>query len=397
MKRFNRKLRAAQEDTDGEKKKSRIIFLSICAVVMIGAGIMFAFFYIRPVCFDTYEVVYSVDTSLDSGVRYAACNGGYLTYDCDGVKAVSAEGTQLWNAAYNYKNPIISTCGPYTAVADKGNNEFCVVDKNSSVSHYNVTGKISDISVASQGVTAVLVTESEQDHVYLYDFSGKTILVDIMTKTKMSGFPVKIALSPDGRKLVTSYLAFENGDICSWVTFYNFGDVGQNQVDNMVGSYSFAAVVPEVRFLTNDRVLVCRDNGIEMFEMTEIPKTLVTEDFSDEIKSVFSDAETTGVVIMSEKQEDRDRILLYDNRTGKKIGSIALDCAHGSIGISGADIICSEGTDLTILDKSGRVKFHGVFSQNLRRVFPTNKSAKYILVGNQSTDTIELKRTKKVK
>ena len=53
---------------------------------------------------------------------------------------------------------------------------------------------------------------------------------------------VAMALSQDGRKLVTSYLSLGNGKLESWVTFYNFGDVGQNYVDNMVGSYSFEGI-----------------------------------------------------------------------------------------------------------------------------------------------------------
>ena len=46
-------------------------------------------------------------------------------------------------------------------------------------------------------------------------------------------------MAPDAQKLAVDMLDVTKGKTCSTVTFYNFGSVGQNEIVNNVGTYSY--------------------------------------------------------------------------------------------------------------------------------------------------------------
>lgn len=396
MERFTRRLRSVRNDTENEEKsKKKLIIIIILAGLILILLVMLFVDRNRKKTYNAYEVAYHQAAGLNSRIQYMAYDSGYIVYDNDGASAYSADGKQKWNVAYVLSNPILSVCEPYTAIADKGGNTLCIVDQSGTVSRYSVNGKIAAVSVARQGVTAVITTENDRDHIYLYEPGSTSILVDVMTMTQSSGFPVTVALSPDGRKMATSYLAFEGSSLKSWVTFYNFGDVGQNYVDNMVGSYSFEALVPQIDFVTNNLVIVSRDNGIVFYSMSEIPKVIATEDFTGEIQSVFSDKSTTGLVIKDTANANKKRLLLYNNGKGKKILDTALDFEYSGIYISGEDVVFYSGFDMLILDHSGREKFKTGFTKNIRHIFRVDDKTRYIVVGDVDIDTIVLKQVKK--
>ena len=394
MKQFNRKLRSVQLDEDRRKKRKKAFLPAVILLGAVGAVILLVIWSrSREKEYNTYDIVHSEQLSGESSARYAAYGGGYIVYDRDGARAYAADGKQLWNAAYNLKNPIIAVCEPYAAVADKGNGQFYIIDGKGNISSFSVAGRLAAIEVAAQGVTAVLATEDDRDHIYLYGPDSGQALVAIMGITKECGFPVAMALSQDGRKLVTSYLSLGNGKLESWVTFYNFGEVGQNYVDNMVGSYSFEGIVPEVAFIANDTVLIGKDNGIVLYRMTEVPKVVLKEDFDRQIRSMFYSRSYIGVVLKGGTDAE-EQLLLYRTDKAKKTLDIPLKYEYSGIYTAGDDIVLYGGQELTILRKNGDLKFHKAFSKNVRQVLRVDDREKYIVIGDAQADTIRLKRQK---
>lgn len=396
MKQFDRKLRSVQLDEEREKKKkarNKVILITIIVLLVAGASItVFVFagkMWEKP--YNTYGIVNSQELTTDSSLKYTAYGKGYIIYDRDGVRAFTADGEQLWNASYNLKNPIIAVCEPYTAVADKGAGQFYIIDNKGTTNTFSISGKIADIAVAVQGVTAVLATEKDRDHIYLFEPSKSERLVDIMIMTKQNGFPMAIALSQDGKKLVTSYLSTEGGALKSWVTFYNFGDVGQNFVDQMVGSYAFDAIVPEVAFLTNEMVIVGGDNCIALYRMTEVPKVRMNENFDMQIKSIFYSSTYTGVILKG-KTGEQDRLFLYNNNKAKKVLDTEFTYEYNGIYTQQEDIVLYGGQEMTILKTNGKLKFHTTFSKNVKYVFGVDNKEKYLVIGDQAAELIQLKR-----
>lgn len=365
-----------------------MLILAVAALVVL---CIFLFGRGKNKTYADYEIVQQVELGEDRTIRYKAYDGGYISYGRDGAAAYNAQGGHRWNIAYTMKNPVVAVCDTYAVVADRGGKQFYIVNGQGTSSRFELAEKISVVSIASQGVTAVMTTGDERDHIYLYEPASQETLVDIMTVTKSSGFPLALAISQDGRKLVTSYVAFDAGSCLSWVTFYNFGDVGQNYVDNMVGSYSFEELVPELSFVSDDTAMVCREGGVVFYRITEVPKVLAKEDFTESIKSVFYSKSHTGLVLGAAKDKG-GRLVMYRNDKGKKI--LDMDFADGYSGIytSGEDIVCYDSGQITIYNLSGKQKFHCVTEKNINEVFPVDNSTRYILIGDETADIIRLKR-----
>ena len=389
MKQFDRRLRSA-ENHEKESHKKFLVLLIFFAVVLI---VILVFFLGRGrgKVYNAYDTIQTAQLSMDSTIHYLSFDGGYLCYGRDGAAAFDAQGGQRWNIAYTMKNPIAVICGTYTAIADKGDKQFYIVDGQGSSAHFELTEKIAALSIASQGVTAVMVTGEENDHIYLYEPGSQRELIDIMTVTKNNGFPLALALSQDGRKLVTSYISFDSGSCVSWVTFYNFGEVGQNYVDNMVGSYSFEELVPELAFVTNDIAMICGEIEIVFYRVTEVPKVMAKEEFSDRIQSVFYSKTHTGLVLGAAKGSE-GRLVMYRNDKGKKVLDMEFSGNYKGIYTSGEDIVCYDSGELTIYNLSGKQKFYGTAVKNINAVFRVDDGIRYLLIGDETADTIQLKR-----
>ncbi len=391
MKQFDRRLRSSGQDARREPKKYIVpvlVFLVLFAVVMVvvfGRG--------GEKVYNAYEILKTVQLSSDSSVHSCAYDGGFISYGRDGAAAFDAQGEQRWNIAYVMKNPIVSVCGSYAVVADKGGTQFYIVDGVGTASRYESMDKLAAVEVASQGVTAVMTMGTAEDHIYLYEPSSQKELIDIMTVTKNNGFPLALSLSQDGRKLVTSYVSIESGSCLSWVTFYNFGEVGQNYVDNMVGSYSFEELVPEVEFVANDIAMICGEGTIVFYRVTEVPKAMQKETFTQRIRSVFHSADYTGVVLEKAASGGGDQLVMYRNSKGERVLSMDFSGDYKGIYTSGEDIVYYSNGRMTVYNMKGKEKFQTEITKNVNAIFRVDDNIRYILVGNETADIIRLQQS----
>lgn len=251
-------------------KKAKIAVFALAAVLAAGAAV---YFFRGSREYTDYEVVQELENSGASD--YVAVNGSLVRYGTEGAQAVSKGGTLLWNITYQtMKNPAFSFCGAMTAAADIGANQYLLTDGTGETRSFSTPHRIQALCVAKQGVTAVLMNAEEKDYIYLYSKEGE-VLSEMETVVARDGFPLAIALSEDGTKLVTSYMKVENDEpVCS-VTFYNFGGVGQNYVRNLVGQVLYPeCLIPRISFWDNNTVMVVGGNVAELFSMKEIPASV---------------------------------------------------------------------------------------------------------------------------
>ena len=157
-------------------------------------------------------------------VGYKAGGEKLFVYSNDGAKALDSSGDALWEVSYQLENPDVAYCENMASVADIGGKSVYVVAENGIPYNYEVIYPIIKHEVAKQGVTAVLLDNGTEDFIQLYDING-TLRVDINTKTKIDGIPIDIALSPDGKKLVTLYVTFQGNAMICKATFYNADEV----------------------------------------------------------------------------------------------------------------------------------------------------------------------------
>ena len=121
----------------------------------------------------------------------------------------------------------------------------------------------------------------------LYNKSGDNLAGGQIHVTN-SGYPLDIALSDDATKLAVSILDISKGAAQTTISFYNFASVGQNEIDNMVGSYTYAdTVVPELAFTSNSRLVAFGDNKVIRFEGAQKPEEAQVIKLEKEVKSIF--------------------------------------------------------------------------------------------------------------
>ena len=298
-----------------KKKIMRVFQLLLILAVIIGGMAWVQYVRVREYKgYETLEeqMLYSNLTGYKNG------NGQLLVYSNDGAKAIGGDGAVEWEISYQLDNPEIVYCESVAAVADVGGTSVYVVAENGIPYNYEVIYPIVKHEVAKQGVTAVLLDGGKEDFVQLYDING-TLRVDINTKTKTDGIPVDIALSPDGKKLVTLYVTFQGDAMICKATFYNADEVGKNHINNIVGQKTFTEniLAYDVQFLNEDMLCIFLENGFALYRMTEVPELICEKVLSEEIVEFLCAG--SGFYVVCEDAAGQRTMTFYSNGRGSSI------------------------------------------------------------------------------
>lgn len=86
------------------------------------------------------------------------------------------------------------------------------------------------------------------------------------------------------------------GKTDSVIAFYNFGSVGQNEIDNNVGTYKYEnRLIPEIAYVSDSRMIAISDQNIMVFDGSQKPKLKQTIKLQKQIDSVFYNNKYIGV------------------------------------------------------------------------------------------------------
>ena len=332
-----------------------------------------------------YEVVQELENG--EGADYVEAEGVLIRCGKEGAQAIAKDGTLLWNVTYGtMKNPKYVFCGSVMAVADIGEKQYLLSDGSGTVKSFSTPYPIQMISVARQGVTAVLMNGEETDYIYLYSKDGE-LLSEIETVVAQDGFPLAIALSEDGKKLITSYMKVERDEPTSSVTFYNFGEVGQNYNRNLVGQVQYTkCMVPRIAFWDNDTVLVMGENVMELFSMEERPESVHKKEISADIQSIaFGD-----YFCMVTKNKEGQTVLEAYNKSGEVCMKKVVALPYVGMHTAGDEIVLYSYSGCEVYDMKNGLVYQGTFENGLRQMFVIGGN-RYYLVENRLVRVIKLK------
>lgn len=386
-------------DYGNRKKRYRKIRKSIIGTLLVAiiavVGIYLYLLYNKS--YESYEVIKTEEALETDASGYLGYAGGMVKYSRDGAVAINKDGSQLWNGSYEMMDPIADTCGKYVVIADRGNKLIHIFNEKGFVSSITTLYDIMKVEIASQGVVAVLMEEGDTSYIKLYyedgtvvsDSNEDGVLSEIITNVGDAGYPIDIALSDDGKKLVVSFLSFTTGKLVSTIGFYNFGEVGQNVIDRFVGGFEFEdIIVPEVAFLGNDTVCVYKENGYSLFSMPEKPELIKEETLDKKIQSIIYNDKYFGWILEGTDSAPK-QILLYD-LAGKKVLDQSLDFEYDKVLLSGEEIILYDNLSCLILKTNGKEKFRYTFDTNIEAIYPINQLDKYYLVNANGISQIQL-------
>ncbi len=373
-----------EQKKERNKKIMRRIRVGLVLLFMIG-GIA-AIQLIRLRQYHSVEEV--AQTPLyNNSFGYVLGNKELVMYSNDGARAVDKSGEVTWEMSYQLDKPEIAWCGDMTAVADIDGTSVYVMAENGIPYHYEVLYPIVQHEVAKQGVTAVLLNNGLDDYIQLYDINGN-LRVDINTKTKVDGIPVDIALSEDGKKLVTLYVTFEAESMICKVTFYNAGEVGKNYISNMVGQKKFAEnqLVYDVGFLNEDTVYVLYENGMSLYRMTEIPELLFEKTIEGAILDVACVPEGVYVIL---EEADKEKKLVFYNLKGEEKTVKADVPEYESFTATENEIIFFSPSSATIYRSNGSLKLDMTLEGSYEAMLPAGGD-RYYLMGTGTVRIVKL-------
>ena len=371
------------------KGASWIRLVSVLVVIAILA--LVSYFSWRDKTYSQASVISNVNIADAQDVTSAGLADCILQYSKDGVSLMHANGEVVWNQTYEMQNPMLETCGNYAAIADYNGRTVYVMDTTAPVGEFHTNLPIRAFQVASQGVVAVVLDDTDVTWINLYDADG-TELAAFRTTMGDSGYPFSVALSPNGKLVCVSFLRVEGGHAKTSIAFYNFGSVGQNESDNFVGGYDYPdCIVPRVRFLDDSHLYAISTDRIMFFEGDEIPKPGRTTMLGgEEIRAVYESEAGVAVCFPGGSDEGAYRLQTYDNK-GELLFTRYLDMEYRGLTFGNRFVVLYNSDTWRILGPDGSDRFEGSFDFTVRTVLPTTIRGRYILAGTDRIQTIELK------
>lgn len=388
-------LHVVETDWDEIEKKIRAhrvrrmrriaIIVGVCVAAFIGYYV-----YMQHKTYDEYTVTEEISRSDSSAAKYLAYDSGYLKYSNDGASYVSMDNTLLWNQSYEMADPMVSICDSYVAVADRDGETIYVMNEDGLQCEITVNMPISRVEVASQGTVAVLMEESGTGYLSLFDTNGDQIAEGAI-HVENSGIPMDIALSTNGKNLAVSIVDVSSGSAGTTIQFYNFGTTGQNQIDNLVGSFTYAdTVMPDLVYVDDSTLLAFADQGVYTFSGASSPQESAALAVDDEIMSIFYDDSYFGLVYSDASRDSGRVIKVYDTSCKEQV-TIETEFSYDSIGFLDNHEICLLNSgQCSIFTLGGLEKFTYAFEEEIIAVFHDRGFRKYVILKEDITECVRL-------
>ena len=337
-----------------------------------------------------YKVVTETVQEDTISTNYIEFGDNILKYGGDEVSLLSRQGEILWNEPQTIDNPMVDICGEYCVVYGKNGTTMSVFNMSGKKGSIQTGMPVLKAKVAGQGVVAAVLEDGETTWINLYDVDGEEIVTG-KTRVDSPGYPVDLAISDNGLLLCVSYLKVENNKPASYVAFYNFGNTGQNQMDNMVSGYTYAGtLVPDVEYLGNSRAVAFRDDGFEIYQGKQIPEEVKTVKVEDEILAVCSDDSYIGIVFRETGKSSDYRMDIYNSR-GELECSTGVDMAFDHMAISKDQILLYNNNEFAVYTTKGVCRYQGAIKEgNLQSFFKVARN-RYMAVLDGGVETIKLK------
>ena len=186
-----------------------------------------------------------------------------------------------------------------------------------------------------------------------------------------NGYPMDVAVSPDGKKVCISSLKLKDASAVSTLNFYDFSKAGQNYDQYMVGGFEYDnEVFPYVRFIGNGTCCAASDSRMVVIDTSSTePKNSFNNMLTENLQGIFRSGDRIGLVFLDLTRENLYRLDIF-GRSGKKEGSIGFSMAFKDIQIKGNRIYINNEQSMQIYTESGREIFNGGFDRAIKVLVP---------------------------
>jgi len=363
---------------------SNVYRLCLALVVVAVLGIIGYIQYSNYV-YEGYDILSNEYKSTAQGATEVRMGEGLLVYSKDGAHYTAASGEVQWNQTFQMQKPIVAMCENVVSIADYNGTKIYVYSSEEKLGEIDTIMPVRSMCVAANGVTAAVLGDGDVTWIRTYSAEGN-ILVEFKTTMEDFGYPVSVSLSPNGILCAVSYLYMDMGKVKTSVAFYNFGEVGKDQVDNFVGGYDHAdTVVPYVQFMNAQTAFVVGDDRLVFYKGKQKPENAANVLFADELQAVYYNEKYVGMVFLNGAGNAKRLDIYADD--GTKVVSHEFNMEYTDILLDKETYIIYNETELFISTMDGREKYNGTFIEPINLLLPTQKAYRYMLV---TQDTVEV-------
>ena len=378
----NYELRLSRHKRNIDKKTGITVVAIAAAVTAVG-------FYIEKRSYHNYKVVQSSEQEDVVSTSYIEMDGDILRYSPDGVSLVSDKMSTLWSETYQMQNPVADVNGTRAVIADKDGTTLEIYDKSGKTGSVTTSYSIIKARVSKSGLVAAILDGGDDTWIDFYSTDG-SLIAENQTKIDDPGYPLDIAVSEDGVVMMVTYQFVDGSDTTSYVAFYNFGDVGQNEDDRIVSGYKYeGVVVPQIQYLSNNRSIALKDNGFTIYQGSQIPKEVKTIETDKEIVSTFYDDDMVGLVFKNDSKDKQYIMEVYNTADGKLKFKEDFNIPYTTIKLSGGNILMYNSSQMCVMNSRGVQKYLGSVDGTIKDFFKIGMN-RYLLVLDSGVDVIKL-------
>ena len=398
----------AEEEQQGGNRQKRIL---IVLLVTLAAAALFGWRYYRKRYeYMEYEVVWEMPmrypdgeqegeedgiVSAGSFINYEPFADNMIKYTKDGASYIDGSGKTIWTRTYEMKAPIIYVNGDFAVIADQQGNDLYICDKGGCTGAAKTRLPITKAAVSSKGLAAVVVEDSTATYVNYYKKEGESLGIDIKMLLSGDGYPLDIALSPDGRQIAMSVMYIKNGAMKNKIVFYDFSEIGKNVNNRFIGAFEeefHDGMVSRIRYLNADTVCTFSDKGISFLSVKNVipDPQVITVPVEETIESICYSEQYAGIIV-NNPSENPYRMDIYGS-DGRQVCSFGFDYDYSGVKIDGDKVILYNEESCRVYNLDGYLKFEGRFDFTVSCVRNAKgRMNSLIVAGNEIMKEIRLR------
>ena len=408
MKKRNFQVLENSEEELEERKHARnmaILKIAVFVAVIVVCVAAAVLVWLRYRTYDSYEMKEEIKTETLSEAEFYDYGDAVLKVSKNGAIYSTVGGELIWNQSYEMNAPIVDICEDYVVIGAQKGTEIYILNKQGLKGKIETTRQIRAVEVAGQGTVAVMTEKNKSYYINLYDTDGEELVQGEM-HIENSGYPLSMSLSPDAIKLAVALVDVSKGQANSTVNFYNFGTVGQNEIDNLVSSYTYEGlVIPRIQYLNDNKVVAFSNGKLLFFGGAQKPEESAVVPVTEEIRSVFYSDKYVGVTYNVEpdktasgdaaKEQEKSSLMhevaVYDLK-GKEVMKKQYKEDYGDVEILGnSELVFTLGEKCMICSMDGVIKFEGELEQEVLKMEQTGVGNEYYVIFKDRVQKIRLK------
>ena len=368
------------------KHRSAAIRRAMMTVVAVVAVATLCFFYMEKRSYHNYKILSASEQEDVVATNYAEMSGKILRYSPDGASLVSDTMDAYWSTLYEMQNPVADVRDDRAVIADQDGTLLEMFDKDGETGSVTTSYNIIKARVSSSGMVAAILDGGDATWINFYGSDG-TLIAENQTKIEDPGYPLDVAVSDNGVMMVT-FQYVDGSKTTSYVAFYNYGDVGQNEDDRIVSGYTYEnVVIPQVECINESQYIALRDDGFSTYQGSQIPKESKTINVKQEIVSTFFSDDRIGLVFKNNNKDDLYTMEVY-NMSGQLKFRKNFNVPYTTIKMSGDNIIMYNSSQICVMNSRGVQKYMGSVDGTIRDFFKIGWN-KYLMVLDTGVSTIK--------